>query len=56
MPENNLMKSVLTNATWPEQDGYRHHSDEPVLSADISTERIDDDMGAWLAAWAEATQ
>lgn len=56
MPENNLMKSVLTNATWPEQDGYRHHSDEPVLSADISTERIDDEMEAWLVAWAEATQ
>jgi thiamine transport system substrate-binding protein len=56
MPENNLMKSVLNNATWPEQDGYRYHTDEPVLGANMSTERIGEEMAAWLVAWSEATR
>ncbi len=55
MPENNLMKSVLTNATWPEEEGYRYHTDLPTLNANITTQRIGDDMDAWLVAWAEAT-
>jgi thiamine transport system substrate-binding protein len=56
MPENNLMQSVLANATWPETDGYAYHTDTPTLNAEISNERIADEMEAWLSDWKEATQ
>lgn len=56
MPENNLMQSVLVNATWPETDGYAYHTDTPTLNAAISNERIADEMEAWLSDWKEATQ
>ena len=55
MPENNLMQSVLTNASWPETDGYRYHTDEPILNAEITIERIGAEMETWLLNWAEAT-
>ena len=55
MPENNLMQSVLTNASWPEYDGYRYHTDEPTLNAEITIERIGADMESWLLDWAAAT-
>ena len=55
MPENNLMKSVLNNADWPEAEGYRFHTDQPTLNAEISMERIGADMESWLQDWAEAT-
>ncbi|MDP6194901.1 MAG: thiamine ABC transporter substrate-binding protein [Candidatus Poseidonia sp.] len=56
MPENNLMKSVLVNATWPETDGYAYHTDEPTLNAEISNERIADEMEAWISDWKRATE
>ena len=56
MPENNLMKSVLNGATFPETDGYAHHTDIPSLNAEISNERIADEMEAWIERWTEATQ
>ena len=56
MPENNLMQSVLVNATWPETDGCAYHTDTPTLNAEISNERIADEMEAWLSNWKEATQ
>ena len=55
MPQNNLMKSVLMNATWPEEEGYGYHTDEPSLNANISAERIGQEMEAWLLAWSNAT-
>ena len=55
MPENNLMQSVLTNASWPETDGYRYHTDEPILNAEITIERIGAEMETWLLNWTEAT-
>ena len=55
MPENNLMQSVLTNATWPEADGYRYHTDEPTLNAEITVERIGAEMETWLLNWSEST-
>ena len=56
MPENNYMQSVLVDATWPETNGYAHHTDEPELNAEITTQRIGQDMDGWLNAWQEATQ
>ena len=56
MPENNLMKSVLVNATWPETDGYAYHTDAPTLNAEISNERIADEMEAWISDWKAATE
>ena len=56
MPENNYMQSVLVDATWPETNGYAHHTDEPELNAEITTQRIGQDMDGWLSAWQEATQ
>ena len=56
MPENNFMQSVLVDATWPETDGYAYHTDEPELNAEITTQRIGQDMDGWLSAWQEATQ
>ena len=56
MPENNLMQSVLEQAAWPETDGYAYHTDTPTLNAEISNERIADEMEAWLSDWKEATQ
>lgn len=56
MPENNLMQSVLVNATWPETDGYAYHTDLPVLNAEISNVRIANEMEAWLLDWKNATQ
>ena len=56
MPENNLMQSVLIDAVWPETEGYAHHTDTPEMNAEITTQRIGDDMDGWLSAWQEATQ
>lgn len=56
MPENNLMQSVLVDAAWPETDGYAYHTDTPTLNAEISNERIAEEMEAWLSDWKEATQ
>jgi len=53
MPVNNLMQSVLVNATWPESEGYRYHTDVPEVKADLSTERIGAEMDAWLLAWTD---
>lgn len=55
MPENNLMNSVLPNPVFPETNGYRHHTDVPSLNAEISMERIAEDMDGWLEAWRTAT-
>ncbi len=55
MPENNLMLSVLTNASLPETNGYLYHTDTPTLNAEISMSRIGVEMDAWLLAWSEAT-
>ena len=56
MTENNLMLSVLVDATWPETEGYAYHTDVPELNAEITTQRIGQDMEGWLIAWQEATQ
>ena len=56
MPENNLMQSVLVNAVWPETNGYAYHTDVPTMNADISNERIAEEMEDWLAEWNAATQ
>lgn len=56
MPENNLMKSVLNGASFPETDGYAHHTDIPSLNAEISNERIAGEMEDWIERWTEATQ
>lgn len=55
MPVNNLMQSVLVNATWPEEAGYRFHTDIPETKANLSTERIGEEMDAWLLTWTQAT-
>ena len=55
MPENNLMQSVLVNATWPETDGYAYHTDLPTMNAQISNERIADEMETWISEWKNAT-
>ena len=55
MPENNLMKSVLEGAEWPETEGYRFHTDQPTLNAEVSMQRIGTDMETWLLKWADAT-
>ena len=55
MPENNLMQSVLVNATWPETDGYAYHTDVPTMNAQISNERIADEMETWITEWKNAT-
>ena len=56
MPENNLMKSVLNGASFPETDGYAHHTDIPSLNAEISNERIAGEMEEWIERWTEATR
>ena len=56
MPENNLMQSVLVDAAWPETDGYAYHTDTPEMNANITTERIGQEMESWLSAWQDATQ
>ena len=56
MPENNLMLSVLVDAAWPETEGYAYHTDVPEMNAEITTQRIGQDMEGWLSAWQEATQ
>jgi thiamine transport system substrate-binding protein len=56
MPENNLMQSVLVNAVWPETNGYAYHTDVPTMNADISNQRIAEEMEDWLAEWNAATQ
>jgi ABC-type thiamine transport system substrate-binding protein len=56
MPENNLMLSVLVNATWPETNGYAYHTDTPTLNADISNQRIADEMEGWISDWKRVTE
>ncbi len=56
MPENNLMQSVLDNATWPETNGYAYHTDSPSLNAEITNERIAEEMEGWISDWKTATQ
>ena len=56
MPENNLMQSVLVNATWPETEGYAYHTDVPEENAAITNERIADEMETWLSEWKQATE
>ena len=56
MPENNLMQSVLVNAVWPETNGYAYHTDVPTMNADISNQRIAEEMEDWLVEWNAATQ
>ncbi len=56
MPENNLMQSVLVNAVWPETNGYAYHTDMPTMNADISNQRIAEEMEDWLTEWNAATQ
>lgn len=56
MPENNLMQSVLENAVWPETDGYAHHTDTPKMNAEITNERIAEEMERWLSKWKQATE
>ena len=55
MPENNLMNSVLPNPTFPETNGYRHHTDVPSLNAEVSMQRIAENMDEWLETWRTAT-
>ena len=56
MPENNLMQSVLEDAVWPETDGYAHHTDAPKMNAEITNERIAEEMERWLSKWKQATE
>lgn len=56
MPENNLMLSVLENPTFPDTDGYSWHTDTPTMNANVSMERIAQDMETWLGQWQTATQ
>lgn len=56
MPVNNLMNSVLNNATFPAQEGYEWHTDTPLKNAEISMERIANEMEDWLNQWQTATQ
>ena len=56
MPENNYMYSVLEGEDLPVENGYRHHSPVPSNPAEISTERIDEEMEGWLMEWRDATK
>lgn len=56
MPENNYMYSVLEGEDLPVENGYRHHSPVPSNPAEISTERIDEEMEDWLMEWRDATK
>ena len=56
MPENNLMQSVLEDAVWPETDGYAYHTDAPKMNAEITNERIAEEMERWLSKWKQATE
>lgn len=56
MPENNYMYSVLEGEDLPVENGYRHHSPVPSNPAEISTERIDEEMEDWLMEWRNATK
>ena len=56
MPENNLMQSVLEDAVWPETDGYAYHTDDPNMNAEITNERIAEEMERWLSKWKQATE
>ena len=55
MPKLNLMKSVLNNSTWPTEQGYAYHTDEPMLNANISASDIGENIEMWLLAWSLAT-
>jgi len=55
MPELNYMASVLPEGSWPESNGYGYHVDEPLQNANISIERIDQEMESWLTQWIVAT-
>ncbi len=56
MPENNLMLSVLQEPTFPETDGYQWHTDTPTMNANVSMERIAQNMDTWLNQWQLVTQ
>ena len=55
MPFYNFMYPVLEGQDLPEANGYRFHSPVPSNPAEISTERIGDEMEDWLAEWRKAT-
>jgi hypothetical protein len=38
------------------ENGYQHHSPVPSEPAEISTERIDEEMESWLMEWRDATK
>lgn len=56
MPENNLMLSVLQEPTFPETDGYQWHTDTPAMNANVSMDRIAQNMDTWLNQWQTVTQ
>ena len=56
MPENNLMGSVLTNASWPSTNGYAYHTDVPEQNAMLALSDMGTEIDLWLNLWAEATQ
>ena len=55
MPFYNFMYPVRDGLDLPETDGYRYHSPVPSNPAEVSNERIADEMEDWLAAWRDAT-
>ena len=55
MPFYNYMYPVLEGQDLPETDGYRYHSPIPSTPAEVSNERIAEEMEDWLAAWRTAT-
>jgi len=55
MPFYNYMYPVLEGQDLPETDGYRYHSPIPSTPAEVSNERIAEEMDDWLAAWRTAT-
>ena len=55
MPFYNFMYPVRDGLDLPETDGYRYQSPVPSNPAEVSNERIADEMEDWLAAWRDAT-
>ena len=54
MPTENLMYSVLENSDLPIENKYRANSLVPLVSAEVSSQEIAENMGSWLAKWNSA--
>ena len=48
MPENNLMQSVLEDAVAGKPTATLYHTDDPNMNAEITNERIAEEMERWL--------